>query len=842
MTSQASPLLMHDYTPQAKVYWWTTFMMGAAVIVLSMVQVGALGPADQIQILGGLVIAALTGFFPVRIPGAKTSVAGAEIFVLLLLLLFGPAAAALAAACEAAVGSHRTSSRLTSRLGSPAIAALAMYGCGSAFTVAVFLLKIMGFQGSGMVFGMLLLAALAYFATSTLLMASLISLKQGEPLKPWAMLREHSWLALAFVGSASISGLVYMTQDAFGATAVLVAVPIIATFLTTLHLFFRQAESDERVRQEKTAASERERAESSRHMAALQASEKRFHSAFTHAAVGMLLVARDGRIVQTNRAFCDQLGRDEGDLAGRDLMDIVHTDDIVKLRIEIGDLLAGTSNSFVRELRCVHGNGSTVWVASNGALFSADGTAEHCLIMQMQDVTARKLAETKLEHIAYHDGLTNLPNRSYFFRELGRAVTARRRDTSHNFAVMFLDFDRFKTINDSLGHGAGDELLKTAAKRLRHCLRPADFVARLGGDEFAILLEGATVQDEAIDLADRIQRVLMEPMRLCDSNVTTSASIGITTSAFQYTVPENVMRDADIALYRAKAQGKARYAMFDSELHVEVSEQLRMEVELRRAVEDESLTVAYQPIYDLRTKTPYGFEALARWWHPERGHVSPEQFIPLAEETGLIVPLGNRILALACAQLAEWRQCIPAARNLHVHANVSSIQLAQRDYAAHTLEIIRASGIPCERVTLEVTESILIDRLKCALPNMRELAQHGVNISVDDFGTGYSSLSSLEDLPIGEFKIDRSFVQRLTKSKGEAVVVAILALGRSMSKNVIVEGIETLPQLEHLLQLGCERGQGFLLGRPLSAADAEILVRESAPVPWVASSRSVIAA
>lgn len=835
-------LSMHDYTADAKIYWWTAVLLGTAVLVLSVINVAALDRAALLQVAAGAALAALTGLFPVRIPGAKTSVAGAEIFVFLLLLLYGPGAAAIAAAGEAAVGSCRTSTRLTSRLGSPAMSALAMYGCGSGFTLALGELRNAQVAGPGAMFGLLLIATIAYFAASTLLMASLISLKQGRPLQPVAMLREHSWLALSFAASGSIAGLVYMTHDAFGTTVLLIAVPIIAMFLSTIHLFFRQAEADERVQKEKIAAAEREVAESARHMTALQASEQRFHSAFTHAAVGMVLVSRECRILQTNEALCLQLGQAESELVGKHLTDIIHADDIEMLRTEIGHLLSGAAGKFSAELRCVHGNGDAVWVASNGALFSAEGSGEHCLIMQMQDVTARKDAEARLQHIAYHDGLTNLPNRSYFLGELSRVVAAAVRDPNVRFAVMFLDFDRFKMINDSLGHRAGDELLTTVARRLRSCLRPTDLVARLGGDEFAILIESLRCESEAVDLAERIQRALAEPICLSGSEVTTSASIGITTSAFHYVAPEHVMRDADIAMYTAKSQGKARYAMFDSALHDEVSTQLWMEGSLRHAIDDNKLSVDFQPIFDLRTKNLYGFEALARWPHAERGLISPEQFIPVAEETGLIVPLGNRIMELACDHFSRWRRTLPKAEALRLHLNVSAVQLSQPGFAARFLQIVNATETPCERITLEVTESVVVDRLKAALPNLQQLRDLGVGISIDDFGKGYSSLSALEDLPIGEFKIDRSFMERLGLGKGEAVVTAILALGRSMGKTVVAEGIETPAQLEYLIQLGCERGQGFLLGRPLAADYAEHLIRESSPTLRMAYSRPSAAA
>jgi diguanylate cyclase (GGDEF)-like protein/PAS domain S-box-containing protein len=831
MRSQAATLEMHDYAPPAKVYWWTTFVLGTMVLLLAVVQVAALDARALLQVLAGVALAAVTGLFPVRIPGRKTSVAGAEIFVFLLLLFFGPAAAALAAACEAAVGSYRTSNRLTSRLGSPAMAGLAMYGCGSAFTLALGGLHSVHVTAFGATFAALLVTALAYFASGTLLMASLLSLKQGKPVRPLALLQSHGWLALAFAASASIAGLIHMTQDAFGATVLLVAAPIIAMFLSTIHLFFRQAEADERAA-----------AETARHMAALQASEERFHSAFTHAAVGMVLLSRDGRILQTNEALRQQLGRSGSELVGKDLAQVIHPDDIDMLRAEIGALVDGGAAKFATELRCLHANGDPVWVASDAALFNAAESGERCLIMQLQDVSARKRAEARLHHIAYHDGLTNLPNRSYFLGELARAVAAATRDPAQSFAVMFLDFDRFKTINDSLGHGAGDELLVTSAQRLRGCLRPSDLIARLGGDEFAILVEGVHSDGEVVELAERVQRAVKEPLILAGTEVTTSASIGITTSALHYLAPEDVMRDADIAMYTAKAQGKARYAMFDRAAQVAVASQLWMEGELRRAIDSDQLTVEFQPIFDLRTRHLYGFEALARWPHPDRGLILPDQFIPLAEETGLIAALGNRILENACMHLARWRRTLPSASNLHLHVNVSPLQLAQPGFAMRTLQIIKTTGVPAEQITLEVTENVLAGRHKAAIPNLQQLREAGVRISIDDFGSGYSSLSAVEDLPIGEFKIDRTFVGRLALGKGEAVVSAILALGRSMGKGVIVEGIETTAQLEQLLKLGCERGQGYLFGRPLPADYAEIMTREAMRPIALAYSRSNAAA
>jgi len=301
------------------------------------------------------------------------------------------------------------------------------------------------------------------------------------------------------------------------------------------------------------------------------------------------------------------------------------------------------------------------------------------------------------------------------------------------------------------------------------------------------------------------------------------------------------MRDADIAMYRAKSQGKARYALFDRALHSEVSSQLWMEAQLRDAIPADGIRADFQPIFDVRTRRLYGFEALARWTDSERGIITPSQFIPLAEETGLILPLGKRVLETACAQLSRWRRSQRCSEGLCVHVNVSGVQLSQNGFASQVLDVIENAAVPSGALTLELTENILVDRLNAMLPNLRKLRENGVRISIDDFGIGYSSLSALDELPIDEFKIDRSFVQRLAAGRSEAVVNAILVLGRSLGKDVIIEGIETTAQLDRLIKLGCDRGQGFLLGAPVSAEIAGNLVREIALPPRLADPLHVAA-
>jgi diguanylate cyclase (GGDEF)-like protein/PAS domain S-box-containing protein len=835
-------LRMDDYSPQAKAYWSTTVSLGAAALVLALIDVAAMERSAILHIAAGTAVAAITGMFPVRIPGGKTSVTGAEIFIFLLLLMHGPSAAVIAAAAEAAVSSWRNSDRVTSRIGSPAMAALAMAGCGTAFSLVLGWLQLGSERAQGILFGLLLAMAVAYFATTTLLMASLITLKHGEPMRVGRNLWSNGWLGLMYAASASIAGLLYVSFDRFGVPVLMATVPILAMFLSTVHFYLREAELNDRVRKERTAAAEREAAENAKHLAELRESEDRFHSAFTHAAIGMALVSTDGRIMQANGALGRLVGCSESELAGKDLASIVHPDDSARLHEKIAQLAGGNDKTFLIELRCRHSAGVEIWVSLDASFFSGAASIARCLIVQMQDVTARRDAESRLHHIAYHDGLTNLPNRGYFLDQLSRAIATVKRHSERRFAVLYLDFDRFKLINDSLGHSAGDALLIGIARRLQAALRPSDVVARLGGDEFAILVEDLNADREVVQLADRLQGVLAEPLLAGGLEISTSVSIGITTSAFGYDTPEQVMRDADLAMYRAKVQGKAQYALFDSALHEDVTLSLWLEGELRRALMHDQLALAYQPIFELSSRRLTGFEVLARWNHPKRGEIPPERFIRVAEETGLIVSLGNWVLAKACRQFGTWQRGNPGCEALSLHVNVSGIQLAQPDFSVRVQHAIAAAGIEPSRLTLELTESVLIEKVSAALAHLDEIRKMGVEVSIDDFGTGYSSLSMLQDLPIGEIKVDRSFVRRLGDGgEGEEVVRAILALGRTLGKRVVAEGIETEEQLAQLLRLECDRGQGFLLAQPTSAGGIQDVIRDALNVappgvmrPWPA--------
>jgi diguanylate cyclase (GGDEF)-like protein/PAS domain S-box-containing protein len=803
---------MKDYGPSAKLYWWTVTSLGLLALAWGITGVARLEGGLMAQVLIGAAVAATVGLFPVRMPGTKTSIAGAEIFIFLLLFVYGPAAAILAASLEAFVASYRTSKRWTSRLGSPAMAALAMLACAVPFEAARSQVHANGMTSSILlIFGMAFAAV--YYSANTVLTSTLFALKSRTPVTPVLWIKKNSWIGLTYVASASIAGLLFLSFERFGLPVLLVAVPVIAMFLSSLHSYFSRRESDER------------------HVEELRASESRFHSAFTHAAIGMALVTTDGRFIQANKSFCDMLGRSNPDLMSTNIGQLVNAADLENLRVLVSRLVAGDMPSIHTELRGLHRDGSDVWMSLNVSLARDWQFRTHNLIVQAQDVSGRRRAEAELYHNAYHDALTGLANRTHFNEQLGRAIARVERHPDQRFAVMYLDFDRFKMVNDSLGHKAGDELLVNLARRLQSMLRPTDVIARLGGDEFAILLEDVQRDRDAVDLAERVQRELTRAFQLGDMEVTVSAAIGITFSSHGYQTAEQIIRDADIAMYKAKSKGKAQFALFDASLHQHVAAQLKLESELRRALGQGQIYLHYQPICSLRDQRLIGFEALVRWRHPERGLLEPATFIPTAEETGLIVPLGNWVLSEACRQLAAWKD-LHGSSNLKMSVNVSSLQLTHPEFVARVREALATAALTPAELTLEVTESVLMDGIENAVSTLNELRHMGVTLSIDDFGTGYSSLNYLATLPIDALKVDRSFIERMgDDGDGNEIVKAIFKLGQALSKQVFAEGIETGDQLSRLQALGCEYGQGYLLSRPVDAEHASgFVARRASPL------------
>ncbi len=792
---------MQDYSPAARRYWWIVMVLGVWALIYSISKVGQFEGMLLLQVLVGALVAAVVGLFPVRIPGTKTAIAGGEIFIFLVLLVYGAPAAVLAAVFEGTVASWRASKRWTSRIGTPAMASLAMLACGSIFELERAVIVKLGLNSGSLLVAAMTTAAL-YWVANTLLTSTLIALKRGSGFTPQRWLKDMSWIGLAYATAAAIACVLYFSFDHFGMPALLISVPLIVMFISSLHFYFEQKESGER------------------HMEELKESESRFHSAFTHAAIGMALVSTEGRFIQANKAFCDMLGRNSTELLSATLADLVNAEDVSALQSPVEKLKKGELASVHTEIRGLHRDGSDVWMSLNISLARDWQFRTHNLIVQAQDVSARRRAEAELYHNAYHDSLTQLSNRVHFDEQLNRAIARVQRHPEQRFAVMYLDFDRFKMVNDSLGHKAGDELLVNVARRLKAMLRETDVLARLGGDEFAILAEDLGRQRDAVDLAERIHKELTRPVMLGTMEVSITASIGITFSTNNYQSSDQIIRDADIAMYKAKSKGKAQYAIFDSSLHAHVSAQLQLETELRKALGSGEISLDYQPICTLKDRRLMGFEALARWNHPERGLLEPSMFIPVAEETGLIVPLGNWVLSEACRQMREWRT-IRDSSELTMSVNVSSLQLTHPDFVSHVARSIQAAEMRPEQLTLEVTESVLMDGIENAISTLMSLRQMGVQLSIDDFGTGYSSLSYLATLPIDALKVDRSFIEKMSRDgEGSEIVKAIFKLGQALNKKVYAEGIETGAQLELLQELGCEFGQGFLLSRPVNAARA----------------------
>jgi diguanylate cyclase (GGDEF)-like protein/PAS domain S-box-containing protein len=441
-------------------------------------------------------------------------------------------------------------------------------------------------------------------------------------------------------------------------------------------------------------------------------------------------------------------------------------------------------------------------------------------VWSFRDVTQRKAAERQLLHDAFHDALTFLPNRSRFTELLRRSIGRARLDDGYAFAMLFLDLDRFKVVNDSLGHAVGDQLLVAVARRLEQCVRPGDTVARLGGDEFTVLIDNAHSVMEVTRVAERILGELQRPFYLQGQDVFVSASIGIALSGTGYHMPDDLLRDADLAMYRAKANGKSRYEVFDQRMHAHAVALLQLETDLRMALERDEFRILYQPVISLRTGRVAGVEALVRWEHPQRGLVSPDDFLTVAEETGLVVPMGNWVLRQACCRLADWQRENPAAADVTISVNLSARQFAHPDLLDRVTDALHESGLPARCLRLEFTESVLIEREEPVIETFARLHALGIRLDLDDFGTGYSSLGYLHRFDLDGLKIDRSFVSNIGPSGERSEIVrTIVALANNLGMEVIAEGVETPAQLSVLQAVECDLVQGYLFGGALSAEE-----------------------
>jgi diguanylate cyclase (GGDEF)-like protein/PAS domain S-box-containing protein len=555
--------------------------------------------------------------------------------------------------------------------------------------------------------------------------------------------------------------------------------------------------------------------------AALRASEERYRELFENANDIVYTQDLAGNFTSMNKTGERVTGYTRAQAIGLNMAQVVAPECMQLARAMIGRKQMD-GEATIYELEIIASDGRRVPLEISTRLIYEDGQPVGVQGIA-RDITERKQAEERLRQHALSDALTGLPNRLLFTDHLHLAVEQHKRHPNQHFAVLFLDLDRFKMINDSLGHGVGDQLLVAIARQLERCLRAGDTVARLGGDEFAILLNDLAHFDDAIRVAERVLRGLMLPFNLDGHEVYTTASIGIALSNNHYETAEAVLRDADTAMYRAKADGKARYKVFDMLMHARVVALLQLENDLRRAIERGEFCLHYQPIVALADGRVTGFEALVRWQHPERGLVLPGEFIPVAEETGLIVPLDRWVLRAACAQMKRWQALAPAYERLKLSVNLSGKQFAQADLCAQIEQILKATDFAPHCLQLEITESVLMENAKSIVPMLARLRALGVELAIDDFGTGYSSLSYLRRFPIHTLKIDRSFIGGSDEEDAE-IVRTIVLLARNMRKDVVAEGVETAAQLATLRALDCTYGQGYHFSPPLDALATERLL------------------
>jgi diguanylate cyclase (GGDEF)-like protein/PAS domain S-box-containing protein len=797
---------------------WLVLAAGVAVFIVSALRLQPV-KMDVQFLLVAFVTIVFGSRIGVQIPHVKAEITVSDTFIFLILLLYGSEAAVMVAFAEALCSSMRFTSKWLTRFFNASMFAFSTFITAAVLRVCFGPINEVGHGSYSANFMMaLFVMASVQYVTNSGLAAVRESMKLNRPFA-YIWQKHFLWTSVTYYAGATAAGMITMLITGIGFYAFVVALPLVGILYATYRTYRRHIED-----------AEQHASEQSRISQALQQSEEHFRNAFDHAA-GMALISPEGQWRRVNGSLCQILGYSEEELLATNFQEMTLPEDLGDDLVHLYQLLEGKIRLDQREKRYIHKLGHYIWVLQSASVArNAQGESLH-LILQIQDITERKRAEEQVHHAAFHDALTGLPNRTLLSDRLSLALARAKRNKDYQFAVLFLDLDRFKLVNDSLGHTLGDQLLVELGRRLELCMRKGDTVARLGGDEFGMLLDGIKDPYDAVYIAERIQEELTCPFELNGHEFLTTTSIGIAFSQTGYGGPEDILRDADIAMYRAKANGKARYEVFDVAMHAHALEILTLERELRRAIERNEIAVHYQPIYSLADQKLVGFEALARWDSQELGPISPVQFIPLAEETGLVIPLGMAVLNEACRQLREWHDDFPTEPKLSVSVNISGKQLQQASLVDLVKKSLLQARLDPSCLHLEITESVIMENAQEVTEMLGQLKALGVKLSIDDFGTGYSSLSYLHRFPFDILKIDRSFVSRMgSDQESTGIIETILILADKLGKSAIAEGVETPAQLSQLAAAGCGYGQGYLFSRPLvSDAVRRMLSQEKSP-------------
>jgi diguanylate cyclase (GGDEF)-like protein/PAS domain S-box-containing protein len=812
--------VLFDYPSSAAALWLAIVGAGVAALAWALWALCAPSAVPWPATAAALALVALASTFAMQIPRSKYSLSVADVFVFIVLAALGTPAAVLAAGLDAAIGTTRTSRRLSSRISSPAAAMAAMAVCGLAFEAARSAADAVGLDAGPATLAALCAVGLVPLLLTMVPLVAMMRMKGGAPLWPPVWVLEYTGFGAVALGSALLAGLLQLNALRYGPSVLGLAGLAILLLVLLVRVDLRRRESERQSQDRSVALAERQAA----------INQQRFIASFTHAAIGMAIERPQLGVVQVNDAMCQLFGRTPPEILGRPIAALFGPAQAQRLGAASGGHVAPAAEIVELELTAL--DGALRWVEVHCGNFDDPEETGRSVIYQFHDVSLRRRAENRLQHIAFHDDLTGLANRSNFREQLEAAVECQRRTADHHFAVMFLDLDRFKLVNDSLGHNAGNQLLRAVAATLRAGVRHSDVVARLGGDEFAVLLSDIGEPEVGLQMAQRLLETLRKPVLIMGNEVLPEASIGLTFSDLGSRSVDEVLRDADLAMYEAKAGGRCRVVVFDGAMHERAAEKLALEADLRHAIGEGQLSLVFQPLFQLEPLVLCGFEALARWTHPQRGPVNPAVFFALAEESGYVGALTDWVIEEALSHLTAWLETVAEGTALDMHINISGHDLMRTDFVDHVRALRARYPAAAQHITLEITETTLMRDLKVALETIEAFRELGIRFSVDDFGTGYSSLAYLSRLPIESLKIDRSFVAGMSRSPEDVEIVrAICGLGRSLGKKVIAEGIETVEQLQLLRQLGAEIGQGFLLSRPLAPPQAAQLLCSACEKP-----------